>query len=174
MTHSITTRSLIFVSFLLGCGILAILVPGRDVLAAAPGYKVRMVSNAADDAREAVENGESPQKDCAMVSMQGKSIMEDHPDDKSAAEMAAEALEACNFELPVAYFRVKLDTVQKQLTASPDDPLPCNHFVREFTVYFSVASSAPAGADDPEERVKAALSERMREVCPFSAGMMRF
>lgn len=174
MTRLITTHRLGFVSVLLGCGMVAMTAPEHTAQAAAPGYKVRMISSAAEDAREVVENGETPQQDCTMVSMQGKSVIEDHPDDESAVAVASEAMEACSFELPVAYFDMKLGTVQEQLAASPESPLPCNDFISEFAVYFSVAGKAPPNAADPEDRVKAALSERAREVCPFAAGMMGF
>ena len=174
MRYSANTRSLFITLLLLGCYTGAIFTPLGTARAAAPGYKVNMVKSAAEDAREAVQNGEAPQQDCTMVSMQGKSIITDHADDVEAVSVAAEAMEACSFEIPVAYFGRVLDTVQKQLEADPDDINPCNDFTSEFTVYFSVAASPPPGAADSEERVKAALSERAKEVCPFSAGMMGF
>jgi len=152
----------------------AIMAPEHAAHVAAPGYKIRMISGAAEEAREAVENGETPQQDCTMVSMQGKSVIESHPNDENAVAVASEAMEACSFELPVAYFAMKLDTVQEQLAVAPESPLPCNDFASEFTVYFSVAGKAPPNAADPEEWVKATLSERAHEVCPFAAGMMGF
>jgi hypothetical protein len=172
--YSANTRSLIVTLVALGCCIGAIFTPFGTAQAAAPGYKVSMIKSAAEDAREAVENGEAPQQDCTMVSMQGKSIIKDHSDDAEAVSVATEAMEACSFEIPVAYFGMVLDTVQKQLEADPDDVNPCNDFTSEFTVYFSIAASPPPGAADSEERVKAALSERAKEVCPFSASMMGF
>ena len=109
-----------------------------------------------------------------MVSMQGKSIIADYADDSVAVSAATEAMEVCSFEVPVAYFGMLLDRTQKLLEDSSDDPNFCNDFTSEWAVYFNSAASAPPGADDSETRVKAALSERANEVCPFAAGMMRF
>lgn len=174
MKYSIQTRRLLITLVFLGCGMGALLIPDSTAQAAAPGYKVRIVQGSAEDAREAVKNGETPEQDCTMVSMQGRSIITDHLDDDEAVAVATVAMEACSFELPVAFFGMMLDTVQEQLEASPDDPNPCNDFISAFTVYFAIAASPPPGAADSEERVKAALSKRAHEVCPFSAAMMRF
>ena len=142
--------------------------------AQAPGYKVSMVKSSSKSALAAVENGESPDQDCAMVKMQGQSIIKDHPDDTDAVVAATEAIEVCNFDVPVAHFGAMLDSVEEQLKDAPDDPIPCNDFVSAWAIYFSTSAGAAPGGEDPEERVKAALSERAHEVCPFSAGMMKF
>ena len=169
-------RSYKFVTTLVSliCGIGILLLPDYAAATPAPGYKVRMVQSSAESARKAVTKGESPEQDCTMVSMQGKSIISSHADDEVAVAAASEAMEVCSFEVPVAWFGTMLDTVQEQLKGKPDDPNPCNDFVSAFTVYFNIAASPPPGATDSEERVKAALSEKANEVCPFSAGMMGF
>lgn len=174
MRYSMQTGRLLITLVFLGCGMAALLIPDSTAQAAAPGYKVRIVQGGAEDAREAVKNGETPQQDCTMVSMQGKSIITDHADDDEAVGAATAAMEACSFELPVAFFGMMLDSVQERLEGKPDDPTPCNDFIRAFTVYFAIAASPPPGAADSQERVKAALSTQAHEVCPFLAAMMRF
>ena len=165
----------VFVAGLVCSVLVVLIVPLQNAkAAAAPGYKVSMVNSAVSGARESVENGENPQQDCTMVSMQGKSIINDHPDDTEAVAVAEAAMEVCGVELPIAYFGNKLDAVQAALSKNPEAPEPCNDFVSDFTVYFATGGAALPGGVDPEEQVKAALSERMHEVCPFVAGMMKF
>ena len=165
----------VFVAGLVCTALVALMAPLQNAeAAAAPGYKVSIVNSAVSGARESVENGENPQQDCTMVSMQGKSIINDHPDDTEAVAVAVAAMEVCGVELPIAYFGNKLDAVQAALSENPDAPGPCNDFVSDFTVYFATGGAALPGGTSPEEQVKAALSERMHEVCPFAAGMMKF
>ena len=165
----------VFVAGLVFSGLVVLVAPLQNAeAAAAPGYKVSMVNSAVSGARESVENGENPQQDCTMVSMQAKSIITDHADDTEAVAVAVAAMEVCGVELPVTYFGNKLDAVQAALSKNPEAPEPCNDFVSDFTVYFATGGSALPGGADPEEQVKAALSERMHEVCPFAAGMMKF
>ena len=142
---------------------------GSAANAAAPGYKVRMVEGGVEAARAAVEKGESPQADCTQVAMQGRSILEEHPDDEAAVGVAKDALEICGYELPVTYFGARIDAIADQLAATPGSPLPCNDFVREFSVYFSVASGGSVEGADPEARAKETLSARVKEVCPYAA-----
>jgi len=142
---------------------------GSAANAAAPGYKVRMVESGAEAARAAVEKGESPQDECAQVAMQGRSILDEHADDEAAVGVAKAAFESCGYELPVSYFGGRIEAVADQLAATPGSPLPCNDFVSEFSVYFSVASGGPVDGADPEARVKEALSARVKEVCPYAA-----
>jgi hypothetical protein len=168
-SHKLVT-TLVFIGY--GLGILAL--PDYAAATPAPSYKISMVKRSAESARTALKNGTSPDQDCTMVSMQGKSIITSHADDKEAVAVASEAMEICSFEVPVAYFGTMLDTVQEQLKGDPDDPNPCNDFVSAFVVYFNIAASPPPGAADSEARVKAALSDKAKEVCPLAAGMMKF
>jgi hypothetical protein len=142
---------------------------GSAANAAAPGYKVRMVEGGVEDARAAVEKGESPEGDCSQVAMQGRSILDEYSDDANAVIVAKAALESCGYELPVTYFGARIEAVADQLAAAPGSPVPCNDFVSEFSVYFNVASGGPVDGADPEKRVKETLSERVKEVCPYAA-----
>jgi hypothetical protein len=161
--------------------ILAIVLPQLALADPAPGYKVSMIESAAEDAREAVVAGESPQQDCTMVSMQSGSILEQHADDAAAVAVAAEALEVCGYEVAVPYFDRLLDDTAAALAEDPESPHPCNDFVSEFTVYFALVKDGPErlGEDgNPlptgEQRTTAALSEKATAVCPFAAAMMGF
>lgn len=181
MTRAKRAIGLVAAWLVLGLGPLPGAGPQRSAQAAAPGYKVRLVESSAEDAREAVAKGESPRQDCTMVSMQSKDIMKDHSDDEKAMEVVAKAMEICGFEVPAAYFNKYLDTVESKLAETPDSATPCSEFAREFSMFFTLVGDGPArnnadGTPVPpaEGRVKAALSERAKQLCPFAAGMMRF
>ncbi|MDP6951235.1 MAG: hypothetical protein QGF53_00600 [Alphaproteobacteria bacterium] len=161
--------------------LLAVVMPALALADPAPGYKVRMIESAAEDAREAVAAGESPKQDCAMASMQSASVFDQHADDDAAMAVAAEALEVCAYEVAVPYFDRLLDATAAALAEDPESPHPCNDFVSEFTVYFALIKDGPerVGEDgEPlptgEQRTAAALSEKAKAVCPFAAGMMGF
>ena len=181
MTHRNITIILVAAWLVLGLGPL----PGnglqKSAQAAAPGYKVSMIKRSAKKARIKVEEGKSPRQDCTMVSMQGRDIIENYSDDEKAMEVVVEAMEICGFEAPVAYFNKFLDTVESKLAETPDSPTPCQDFAKEFTMFFALVKEGPErknadGTPVPpaEDRVKAELSERANQVCPFAAGMMRF
>lgn len=161
--------------------ILAIAVPQLALADPAPGYKVSMIESAAEDAREAVAAGESPQQDCTMVSMQGGSILEQHADDTAAVAVAAEALEVCGYEVAVPYFDGLLDIAAAALAEDPESPQPCQDFVREFSTYFALVKNGPErlaedGTPVPpaKDRVGAAIAAKATAVCPFAAAMMGF
>lgn len=115
-----------------------------------------------------------------MVSMQGKSIMQQHPDDESAMEVVSHGMEVCGFEVPIAFFNKQLDIVEAKLAADPESPTPCQEFARDFTMYFALVDKGSGTQSDgtpitePEDRVKAELSGRAKKLCPLVAGMMGF
>jgi hypothetical protein len=181
MTHGILTIGIVAACLVLGLGALPGSGPQGSAQAAAPGYKVSMIKMSANNARKKVEEGKSPQQDCTMVSMQGKDIIKNYSDDEKAMEVAIETMEICGFEVPVAYFHKYLDTVESKLAETPDSPTPCQDFVTEFAMFFTLIKDGPErknadGTPVPpaEDRVKAELSERVKKSCPLAAGMMRF
>jgi hypothetical protein len=147
----------------------------------APGYKVRLVESSALKALESVDEGESPQQDCAMVSMMGRDIMNNHSDDAEAMVVVSEAMETCSFDVPVAYFSKFLDSVEMRLLETPDSPTPCQDFISEFAIYSGLIGDGPERKNEDgttvapaEERVKAELSDRVKQSCPLVAGMRGF
>lgn len=159
--------------------------PGKALSQAAqepvPGYKLSLIKRSAQSALDSVGAGASPVQDCTMVSMLGREIMKSNFEDTVAMALVSEAMEICGFEVATAYFNTILDGVDSKMAETPDSPVPCQDFVTEFSLYFTLVKEGPERlADDGTsvpsavDRVKAELSDRVTATCAFAAAMLGF
>ncbi len=125
-------------------------------------------------ARKSAETDKLVEGYCNMAWAGIKNIRKNYSSDKSAMDAVARALEACNFEIPVAYFGKHLDATR------------CNTFIKKARRYFEGFGAFALGVfgkATPEQqkqveaarsRFEAALSGRVNKVCPAQAKAQGF
>lgn len=86
--------------------------------------KIKSIEANVKAARESAETDKLVEGYCNMAWAGIKNIRKNYSSDKSAMDAAAKALEACNFEIPVAYFGKRLDATR------------CDTFITKARNYF--------------------------------------
>ena len=126
---------------------------------------------------EGVEKGKLNARACPTILSKATGINKNLSDDEAAMKTAAAAIEACAFELPVASFSARLDSME----ANPGDGAACDSFMADVRSHFKTVAFGIQGMEammamamenessDEERRFKAALSERVTKACPAQA-----
>ena len=125
-------------------------------------------------AKTGVENGEWHGAACKTVLSKAFGIIKSFPEDEEAIASATAAIDSCTHELPVTHFHQRLDAIE----AIPGDGSACEIFISEAQdIFWTVAliqgplvvADYESNSSDEERRFKAALSERVNQVCPEQA-----
>jgi hypothetical protein len=121
-----------------------------------------------DKGWQAAVNGKSPASACAAIkgAVSGKLKSGNYHREKLFEE-SSRAIEACNFDLPVRYFHAYLDSVVS-------GERTCMNFMTHFSTripaltiqVFEGPGNPGEETEDPAERIKGALEDRIRKDCP--------
>lgn len=126
---------------------------------------------------EGVEKGKLNARACPTILSKATGINKNLSDDEAAMKTAAAAIEACAFELPVASFSARLDSME----ANPGDGAACDSFMADVRSHFETVAYGTQGMEammamtmenessDEERRFKSALSDRVTKACPAQA-----
>ncbi len=174
MARGILAFVLVAGSLALGLGPLPGSGPHGSAYAQDASQKIKSLEAYVKGARESAETDKLVEGYCNMAWAGIKNIKKNYSNDKSAMDAAAKALEACNFEIPVAYFGKRLDATR------------CDTFITKARNYFEgfgLFALGIFGNPKPEQqkqleavrsRFEAALSERVTKVCPAQAKAQGF